>query len=318
MAKKKTAPKSKRSAKTKGSDSWRAIEQPTSKSDSQASRQRRWRIRLKIAGALMVLLLIGGAITGIVWLFRENPIGNLVASKTESVKEITFTTDGSLTKPWLYQFVPEPGSVMQTQIDIFDLKEQLEAQGQVRSATIERILPEGLRITLQEQTPALRVNARMPNGEQQILLVTPEGEVYQGFNYPHDVLTSLPFLAYVDLQQTSGGGWKRIVAAQEVATLCELMRRDYPDIYGNIKYISCAEFNGQVDTPGAVIEIITKEGYTIYFPPTDFGKNLRQLDFALNTSLREGLRPLQYVDLTASEQAVVKAKTTRRLHPIRN
>lgn len=150
--KKRAADKSAGKRKTRNPDegTWRKITQSSGGGDTKASRARRWRVRLKLAGALVVLLVLAGVVSGVVWFVRENPWDVHLGTTPEPVRTIEFETDGVLTREWLTQFVPGEGEREQYEIDIFALKERLEAQGQVRRASVERVLPDGLRIVLRE------------------------------------------------------------------------------------------------------------------------------------------------------------------------
>jgi len=318
-AAKKAAPKKKAASReSKPESSWRRIQQSPTEADSDAARARRWKIRLRMLAALCIIGLVAGGSVGVVWLVKEYDLGTYFASRPEPLREITFETDGFLTREWLAAFSPVEGETDQRDINIFDLKNTLESQGQVLSATVERVLPDGLRIVLQEHKPSLRLKITGADGDPAVLLVSSTGHVYSGFGYPRDILERLPFLTGKPLVASSGSEqWEPIVEAQEVSALCQLASRQYPHLYKNWRYISCAEYNGRANEPGAVIRVVTKEGYEIFFPPTDFGERLRQLSIVEQKSLEEGKRPLAYIDLTADHQVAVKEAQTGSRHPVR-
>jgi cell division septal protein FtsQ len=65
-------------------------------------------------------------------------------------------------------------------VDIHGIKAKLEAVGQVKSASVERELPDSLRIDLREHQPVMRLVLETETGKKQMRLVSRTGVVFEG------------------------------------------------------------------------------------------------------------------------------------------
>jgi cell division septal protein FtsQ len=80
------------------------------------------------------------------------------------------------------------------EIDIHSMKQQLEAHGQVKSASVERQFPNVLKIAIKEHEPVLRMRVMAANEQAELRIISREGTIYKGFGYPKATLNKLPFV----------------------------------------------------------------------------------------------------------------------------
>lgn len=305
MAKKKTDSKD---------TSWRTIKQSSvGRAVTKAAKQRRLRINLRYVGLAMtglaVLTMIGGAI----WWWQNRAFGALAVPE-ETLRQVYFDTDGVLSESWLEESVTLPRDVALMDVDIFALREELLSYGQVRSAEVERIFPNALKVTVEERQPILRIVTMNASGKRFMYLISSEGEVFTGQNYPKATLRRLPFLDGVVLRR-NGTGFQTVAQAPVVAELLETARRGWPELYADWRIVSCRDFNGNADEVGALIRIQSRRMGEIIMRPYDFPQQLTRLSEISEYTKRENLDRLSRVDLSLEDPAIRLAASDVRRGP---
>ena len=100
-------------------------------------------------GALLLCIAI---ISGIVWAIiafkdREEPI-HIATHLRSRWRKVIFDTNGVLPSRWLGTVIELRRDTSMMEVDIHGMKQQLEAHGQVKSASIERQFPNALKIDI--------------------------------------------------------------------------------------------------------------------------------------------------------------------------
>lgn len=77
------------------------------------------------------------------------------------IRHFEVSTDGVIQPPHLERWAGvKPGANL-FEIDLHSIKRQLETQGMIRQASLERVLPDTLRLRVQERVPVARVRFRV-------------------------------------------------------------------------------------------------------------------------------------------------------------
>lgn len=295
------------------SQTWRRIQQGYKRkaATTAAAKKRRFKRLVKgmafgIAGTLTI-----GCIIGIFYAFNRVPqsLSEGIKPPSHPLRQILFYTDGVLKGTWLRDVIefPHKGQGI-IDIDIDRLRHDLEQHGQIRSATVERIFPDTLKIILHERSPFLRIAVRHGESPPKQLLIARDGTFYKGYHYAQATLNHLPYLGGVRLKSSDrddhSQGLEPLAGMEILAELLEKARTYAPQLYRTWKVVSCKDFDGRPDFPGAAIAVRSDTIDTILFGPTDFDSQLERLVYILRyTQQRKLLLPSQ-VDLTLTNGQV--------------
>jgi hypothetical protein len=225
------------------------------------------------------------------------------------VDKVLFDTNGVLPPSWLGTVVELRRDTAMMEIDIHTMKQQLEAHGQVKSASIERQFPNALKIDLKEHEPVLRMRVMGVNDRAEVRIISREGTIYKGIGYPRATLNRLPFvLPY----QHSEGGILPMRGIGQVAELLEETRRKQSNFYKTWKLVSLKHYSGNPDFPGQVIEVRTSMVPRIIFGfNTSFAQQLDRLAVIFNYVQSRGNPPIKRIDLTLPKDAAVQFESGR-------
>ncbi len=234
---------------------WRDIQQVSSRKVRQPARRRRLGRRVLVAGGISAaLFLVGGG----VWL-GARAVDAFLEARAEgglpphAVREVRFHTDGVLAKEWLGEVWPlEPMALAET--PVADLRAALLQTGQVKSAEVTRIAPDGLYVQVAERFPLLRMVVLSPSGQRQLWLVAADGTVYQGQDYPLTLLRSLPVLVGATLRERGTGRYAPLEGIGAVDLLLSTVGAEAPDLARQITTVDVSEYD---PSPHAVLPVIT-------------------------------------------------------------
>ena len=277
--------------------------------DSAQARKRRQVQAFKLLAAFLVAVLF---ISFFVWAIvafkeREEPIQ--ITTPSKPVERVLFDTNGVLPPSWLGAVVELRRNTAMMEIDIHTMKQQLEAHGQVKSASIERQFPNALKIDLKEHEPVLRMRVMGANEQAEVRIISREGTIYKGIGYPRATLNKLPFvLPY----QHPEGGISPMRGIGQVADLLEETRRTQSNFYKTWKVVSLKHYSGNPELPGQVIEVRSSMVPRIIFGfNTSFAQQLDRLAAILSYVQSRGNPAIKRIDLTLPKDAAVQFENGR-------
>lgn len=293
-----------------GAQSWRELAGPRRRRiNSPQARKRRHMHLLKIGlGFLILILLIAGATWGVTaWKARETSPS--IKTPSRPIERIQFQTNGVLPDGWLGRAIDlRPGTPMM-EVDIHQLKEQLEAQGQVASASVQRVFPSDLRIVVRERIPAMRLAVAGADGQRRVRLVARDGTIYDGVGYPKGAIQSLPF---VQPHRRPDGAMFPLHGIERVSELLEHAKRKAPGIYRTWRVISLEHYSGDLELPGELIEIrSTLVPRVIFSASGDFGRQMDRLEYILRYVESRGGQSIERIDLSLRGAAAVQFTSGR-------
>lgn len=302
--------KSKGGSSATGSQSWRELAgTPRKRVNSPQARKRRQAKWLK---ALLAVLLLAGLIALVFWLVslirsRDEPIH--ISTPSGAIEQILFSTDGVLPDRWLGTVIRLGQGTTMMEIDIYGIKQSLENEPQVVSATVERVFPGSLKISVKERQPALRIALQGQNGQPEQRIVARDGTIYPGVGYPRAALARLPFL---QPYRYSDGSIQPLRGIDRVADLLTVARQKQPDFYRTWKVVSLEHYSGDASLFGEVIEIrSTYVPRIIFGASTDFGLQLDRLQVILEHVRARGNPSMKRIDLSLRDAAAVQFSSGR-------
>lgn len=298
----------------RGQQSWHALREQTHKTPGVKSLTvKRRQIFLYLKGALLGIVGIVIIGSGALWvgsqLQEDRSKGALADSKP--LASIRYKTNGVLSQARLGSMISVSTGTRLIDVDIHAIKRDLESIGQVKQATVERDLPDTLRIQLQEHKPILRMVIENAAGEKKLRMVSRTGEVFEALDQPPDFVRTLPYLGPF---QHNDGSYFPLGDMEQVANLLNTCEVNYPNEFQKWNVVLLTRYRGQPGLPGEVIEVRTKEGDSverlIFSASFDFEKQLDRLRYIREVSSAMG-DPLVRADFSMNNKAVVEFKSGR-------
>ena len=301
------------------SRTWRTIEQKGGrKAVTDLVRKRRRRVYLKATAAFLVVILFISSLATGVYFFQTHRDAFRFSGPSEPLKLIHFETDGVLTRDWFAAAVPIARGAKLMDLDIHRIKEDMENFGQIKETTVSRKFPHELHISARERVPVLRARVSTERGSKpQERLISREGVVYQGMEYPRSRLAHLPYLGGVRFSR-GPEGIEPVGNIRELIRLLTLTRTRFPEIYDDWKVASLQQPGNALGVDQALITIKSRNVKEVVFTPPDFEWQLGQLEQIIEHSSQRGIRVIKRIDLSLGDQVVVQDFPDLRRKRFRN
>jgi len=295
-----------------GKQSWRELaggQRRRARVQSPQARRRRQLQIAKLVGALLCVLLLFVALLFGIRTLRERDESIQITTPSKPVEQVLFDTDGVLPSRWLGSVIELRRDTLLMEVDIHALKQQLESQGQVKSASVERQFPDTLKIQIKEHEPVLRMRVAGANNEPELRIVSRAGTIYKGVGYSQATLSQLPYLRpYVHPE----GGIKPLRGIERVADLLEAARRSQPNFFRTWQLVSLQHYSGDPDMPGEVIEVRSSMIPRVIFGLNiDFAQQLDRLAVIIRYVQDRGNPALKRADLSLKDSAAVQFESGR-------
>jgi cell division septal protein FtsQ len=277
---------------------WSDIQQADRRGATTAVARRRRTVRLwRMAGlGTLAAVLCVALVTAYVSASR-----NATALEPSAfLAKVTFRTDGVLTDRWLSKALDIREGMAMGSIDVASIRRRLEESGQIKSASVTLRLPSELVIEVREKIPFLRASAQTPDGTK-LLLVSEDGAIFEGANYPLNTLRALPYVDGVSFRKR-GDGYEPIADVAPVAAFLSTARARWPKIYRDWTIVSLKRYKGL--SQGSVIEVKSRTLGTLQFTPDNVEDQLRRLFGALTGGALNDPRQVTGVNLTIPGQAI--------------
>ena len=293
-----------------GKQSWRELAGPRrSRVNSPQARKRRQSKWFKFLAVFVWVLGVVGGLGWVGWTFKNRQETIPMTPSSKPIERIIFDTDGVLPDDWLSQTIKlRPGMSMMG-ADIHALKKSVEADVQVKSASVERVFPSDLQIRVKERVPALRLAIARADGRRQLRLVARDGVVYDGIGYSKARLKTLPF---VQPYRHVDGSFFPMRGIESVAELLELARSTEPKLFSTWQVVSLQHYSGDLDLLGQVIEVrSTLVPRIIFSSSADYGRQLDRLAYILAYVSNLGNPSIERIDLSLRGSAAVQFSSGR-------
>lgn len=259
----------------------------------------------------LILGIMGiSVLAGVYFLLKQQlsqPAGLEAQTPSAPIERIHYKTDGQLSDRWLQSFLALAPNTGMMEVDIFELKKNLEAQPQILRAELERNFPNELRVQLFEQSPVLRLVTMDKRGRKELKLVSKTGHIFTPIDYPIQVLKKLPF---VRPYKNSQGQFFPMCGMDRIAEILKTFEEKVPTLSRQIKVVSLEHFSGDARVPGEVIHFQTTYIPTIVMGAHQaLGVQLDRLNFILKHIADRGNPAIARIDLSLSSAAAVKLKS---------
>lgn len=223
---------------------------------------------------------------------------------TGYLSKVLFDSDGVLDEYWLSEVLPFKEKRQLMEINIFEIKNQLESFAQVKQAEVIRLFPDSLRIELTEVQPLFKMKLQLNGGSTELHLVSEAGTIYRGQGYSEASVNALPYLlpyrhADQKIQPIQGlDHVADLLRALETSKLSERIR---------LRSVSLESFSGDLEMPGQIIEIRSGLIPEIVFSANqEFPKQIARLNYILSYLNGRGNPDVERVDLSLRASAAVQ------------
>ena len=303
----KTSKKKSSQQSPKRTKDWRDIQQNGRRVQTPFSRQVAFaKMGRTVILAAGLLIGVGGVGYGI-YFFWSQAAQVSPFEREQKLTRIVFESDGVLNGPWFAMRSPVKVGEDIFSLDIHAIKREVEMLGQVREAVVSVELPGTLRIRVREQVPVLRAMIRGANGSPQTLLIARDGTVYEGSLYPSETLRRLPGVTGVRLIR-EGSTYQSLKGIGVIADLVQSARSLAPHLVEDWRWIDLERFDGDTQSPGALIKVYGRYIETLVFSPANFEDQITRLEDVVSVSQQKGARGFSHVDLSFSDRAVVRPR----------
>ncbi len=295
--------KTKKTSTTKNDD-WRGV---INKGKSKAKTVS-WRARFRIFFVRLKYALIAMAVMAIIYacyhLYSTAFFDDIFGVGSKKISRIEFKTDGVITPEWIGRYIKLSRSTKLADVNIFAVKNALENLTQIKSATVERVYPDKLRVTINEHKPIAKAIAEI-DMRTVLYLISPEGVFYEPICLNESYVKNLPQITGYNLK-FNGRTPQNLKCADKIMEFLAYSQSKRPmDSWG---YINVKELESVVP----LISATTKEGIKIIFAPKDYPKQFDRLEYVLRYSKENKLQDIKQIDLSLKERADVKLKSQKK------
>lgn len=284
--------------------SWRDLQSRDGR-QQKVVRRRRWINIAKATGGLVVLAAFCGSVVLLVDLwqqYRPNRSMQVAASPVQ----VEFQSSGVLDRDWFMRHHADLVPESLVGADLRGLRSELERrEPQILASRVAVQLPDRLMVDIVERVPVLRVRVRGADGKGQVLLISQDGVLYSGHNYPQASLVRIPGAIGLRLQM-EGDGYRQIRGMRALASFLEEARVNHPKIYSGWQIIDLSDWNPEDPFNTDLVRVRSTLVERLTFRLEGAGRQLRQLGLVLNELQQLNPGTIQEIDLSYGDEAIIK------------
>jgi len=293
---------------TKKDGSWKRIPQKAGRSTSSAA-------KVSWGRRLLQLMRFSGISVGVCLVLFALAFGGYFLYSTvtspksiapgESLVDLEITSNGVLPDYWIEYRLKLDSQAGLMQFDLKELAARLEQCPQIRKAEVQRIFPNTLRVEVKERYPVLRMKVKDANGDARLFLVDSEGCVFENVRFPKSFVSSLPYLAGVELRQGEYG-YKPLDCMEPLVSLMKTARETQPDIYKDWTVVHADQLIMARSFTEGYIRIQSRDVPEILFAPENYVRQLQNLEYILDNHEGASVRSISRINLSLLNQPTVE------------
>lgn len=273
--------------------------------DSNIKKPISWRARLrrifKFFKFLFTIAILSALGYGAYWLYENGIIQKALAPTAEDLRKVEYKTNGYISQKWLIKNKFFPPQKNLAEIDVVELKRNLESISQVRSADVIKIYPDTIRIEIKEYVPVARV-AVIQNEKYEEYILSKDGFFFRPICIAQSEIQDMPYLTGIPLITSINKIFEPYAYAPKIFELIELAKKSIPENYKKWRVINVAEM-GSLTLP--IMLVLTADGTRIIFHSNDIATQIDKLEYVLNYYKNEDLAMIEKIDLSLSARAII-------------
>ncbi len=289
---------------TSKNDDWRGV---INKGKSKAKTVS-WRARFRIFFVRLRYALVALAVVAIIYagyhLYSTAFFDDIFGVGSKNVSRIEFKTDGVITPQWIGNYIKLSRRARLSDVNIFAVKSALENLTQVKSAKVERVYPDKIRITISERKPMAKAIVEIDT-RTVLYLISPDGVFYEPICLNENYVKKLPLIVGYSVK-FNGRTPQNLKCADKLKEFLAYSQAKRPlETWTNINV-------KELDSVAPIISATTKDDVKIIFAPKDYPKQFDRLEYVLRYSKENELQDIKQIDLSLKERADVKLKTSKK------
>jgi len=283
---------------------WKGLRDGSAKGKSRA-KPVSWRARLRsvwvwtkrIAAVAAVCALGYGAYYAYENIYFEEILG----ADSRPIRQIAFKTDGAIGGAWMNSYLKIRNGSKLTDVNIFSLKQAIDALTQIKSSEVERVFPDTLRITISEHKPMAKIIVRV-DYEDRIFLMSDEGVFFRPICISDADIAKLLYISGIKTP-FSGSAPATYPDAARLKEFIDFAKSENPEHFAVWYAVDVSEISS-ITLP--LLTVTTKDGVAIVFEPKDYKKQFDRLQYILRYIKENPFNRVEKMDLTLKENSLVK------------
>ncbi len=250
------------------------------------------------------------ALVGIVWggieLYRNSYFDDFFGGESKPISRLEFKTDGAITGAWLNGYLKIRRGTKLADVNIFAIKQSLDAMSQIKSSKVERLYPDVLRITISERAPIAKVSQKV-DFQTRVFLMDSDGAFFSPVCISDDKIKSLKTVAGI-ATKFAGNAPAPYGLAQKLEEFLNATKARVPEIYGSWVSVDVSQL-GSRTLP--LITATAADGAKYVFKPSEYPRQLDRLEYIMKYMRENPTNKAEKIDLTLEEWSVVKFETPK-------
>ncbi|MBO5254914.1 MAG: FtsQ-type POTRA domain-containing protein [Opitutales bacterium] len=267
-----------------------------------------WLARIRIfLGQLKYVVIIASVVAiayGCYYVYSNAFFNDIVGTESESIKHIEFKTDGLITARWIGNYIKLKKNIKLADVNIFAIKNALENLTQVKTAKVERIYPNKLRVTISEYMPMAKFITEI-DMRTVLYAISPEGVFYEPICMNEKFIEKLPLITGYQIN-FNGRSPQDLKCAQKIVDFLAYTQAHMP--MNRWKSINVRELGSVTN----LIVATTEDDIKIIFAAKDYPKQFERIEYIMRYYAKENKRQeIKQIDLSLKERADVKPKDSK-------
>ena len=181
----------------------------------------------------------------------------------------------------------------------------LKALSQVKTAEVERIYPDKLRITISEHRPMAKTIIKIDT-RTVLYLISPEGVFYEPICLNDEYVKRLPLITSCNVV-FDGRTPKNLKCAKKLEEFLAYTQAKLP-----MKRWARIDVR-DLESIAPIITATSENGIKIIFAPTDYPKQFDRLEYVIRYSKENNkLQDIEQIDLSLKERADVRLRKNKK------
>lgn len=295
--------------RTTDSADWTALKSGTSKKSSRR-KPISWRALGRRVWVWTKRVCAAAALVGMVWggieLYRNSYFEDFFGSESKPISRLEFKTDGAITGAWLNGYLKIKRGTKLADVNIFAIKQSLDAMSQIKSSKVERLYPDVLRITISERVPIAKVSRRV-DFQTRVFLMDSDGAFFSPVCISDDTINSLKTVSGISTK-FAGNAPAPYGLAKKLEEFLNATKARVPEIYDSWVSVDVSQL-GSRTLP--LITATAADGAQYVFKPSEYPRQLDRLEYIMKYMRENPTNKVEKIDLTLEEWSVVKFETPK-------
>lgn len=292
--------------KTGDSTDWTSLKKGPSKNARRKPVSWRARFRslwvwTKRTAAVALLGLVG---YGCYYAYENIYFDEIFGMDSELIRHIELKTDGAISGKWLNEYLKIKRGTKLSDVNIFAVKQSLDALTQIKSSKVERIYPDILRITVSEYKPIAKILLKI-DYENRIYLMNRDGIFFSPVCIAPEKIDSLKFIEGMKIS-FDGKTPAPYAKAKKIEEFFNAARAQMPREFENWNSVDVSQLDS-ITLP--LITVKNKSGVKYIFKPTEYSRQLDRLEYIMKYMRENPMSEAEEIDLTLNDWSVMKLAT---------